>query len=137
MEFDEFPDAEAAAAYLIREADVPNVGARVYSSIPTNPTYPLIILHRFGGVPAERRRLDRARIQVEAWGGTKSQARTAAAAARVALLAGAGTTLSTGGGAPVNAFISEVEDELGLQWLPDPPTNRDRYIFGIAIYLHS
>jgi hypothetical protein len=35
---------------------------------------------------------------------------------------------------PVSAFISGVEDSLGLTWQPDPSTGRDRYIFGVSIY---
>lgn len=134
-DFETFPDAEAACGYAMRLAGV--ASARVYSSVPHTPTYPLVTFSRVGGVPRERHRLDRARIQVTAWGNTKSEAFDVANAARIALHRMEGTTLSTGSGAPVNAFVTGVEDDLGMFWSPDEETARDRYVFGVAVYLHA
>jgi hypothetical protein len=30
-----------------------------------------------------------------------------------------------------------VDDTLGLTWLPDPPTARDHYVFGVSVTLHA
>ena len=130
--FDVFPDAEAAASIILRNANIS--GGRVYSSIPATPTFPLIVVERVGGIPAVRQRLDRARVQISTWGNSKSETRLIAMQARAALLTAEGTTvvISTG-----NAVITGVDDDLGLFWSPDSATDRDRHIFGVEIFLHA
>jgi len=130
-----FPDAEAIAGWKMRT--VPLAGGRVYSSLPHTPAWPLITLERIGGNPAERHYLDAPRIQVSVWGNSKSEAHDIAQQARVTLHGLEGTTVTTGGGAPANAVITGVEDDLGMFWSPDEVTGRDRYIFGVRLYLHS
>jgi hypothetical protein len=134
-EYEAFPDAEAIAGWKMRSAGL--AGSRVYSSVPKTPTYPLITIQRIGGQPAERHRLDAARIQVTVWGTSKSEAFDIAQLARVSLHGLEGDLVTVGGGAPVNAFITGVEDDLGLFWSPDEPTGRDRYIFGVRLFLHG
>lgn len=133
---DTFPDAEALIGIILRAASITGLSSRVYSSIPKAPTYPLITIKRIGGIPAERHRLDRARIQIDVWGNTKSEARDIADAARVAIFAAEGQTYDETG-TEMDGFITCVEDDLGLAFIPDPATARDRYVFGLAIYLHS
>ena len=65
-ETDVMPDAESVASKIIRAG----TGGRVYSSIPSKPTYPLIVVQRLGGIPRTRR-LDAANIQVDVWGTSK------------------------------------------------------------------
>lgn len=135
--FDTFPDAEAVASGRLRDEDIPNLLKRVYSSVPKkDPTYPLAVVQRLGGVPAERHRLDAARIQVDVWGALdtqKSTIRAVAEAARRALHELEGGTVNE----PVDAFVSGVADSTGLTWLPDPLTDRPRYTFSVVLYLHS
>lgn len=126
-----FPDAEAIAGKALRDADITGLSTRVYSSLPKEPTYPLAIVKRIGGVPAERHQLDKASLQIEVWGGPKADIHDISQDARVVLHELEGTTVSD-----PNAFVAAVEDTLGLAWLPDPVTNRDRYIFGVTLYLH-
>jgi len=128
---DVFPDAEAAVSKAIRTA----LGARVYSSIPKRPEYPLILVRRYGGLAPMRRRLDLAEIQVDVYGNSKSEARLLASQARAAIHEAEATTqtISTG-----NAWISGVKDTQGLFWLPDeenPALNR--YTFSVSVYLHA
>lgn len=125
-----FPDIEAMVGKVLRDANV--VSQRVYSSLPSSPTYPLVTFARLGGIPADERKLDRARIQIEAWGNSKSEARAGAEAARKAVHLSEGTAVPQFAG-----FITRVEDELGLMFLPDPPTGRDRYLFAVAVYAIS
>lgn len=132
--YEVFPDIEAIVGYVIRSADIDGLDARVYSSIPREPTYPLAIVKRIGGTPAERHHLDAGRIQVEVWGGSKSEIHDITQLARVAIHEAEGTTFAVDGGAPVDAVVTGVEDDLGLQWIPDPTTGRDRYIFGVIVY---
>jgi len=133
--FNPFPDAEAAAGWTLRQANI--ASQRVYSSIPTNPVYPLVVLRRIGGQPAEIHYMDASRIQVDVWGTSKSEAFDIAQAARVALHGMSGTTLTTGGGAPVNCYIASVDDDLGMMFMQDSITGKDRYIFGVQLYVRT
>lgn len=125
-----FPDTEAIAIKALRDAGV--CGGRVYSSVPNTPTWPILVVQRLGGLPAVERRLDRARVQVDAWGTNKAEARDAAEAARLALHRAEGDAFPSLAG-----YVTGVEDELGLMFLPDQETKRDRYIFAVAVYAHS
>ena len=137
-----FPDATAVVSGVIRAALLTGLDKRVYSSIPKSPQYPLATVTRLGGLPAVREYLDMARIDISVWGGAKgdppggpsqSTIHDIAQAIRALLMSRAGTTVST----PVAAFISEVEDALGLSFVPDPLTSRDRWLFSVNVYLRS
>lgn len=127
-----FPDWEALAAQQLRD----HIGGGVFSSVPKDPDYPLITVQRVGGTPVERHWVDRATIQIDVWGENKGQARDLADQARVALHNMEGVTYAREFGNVDDAFVNGVEDTLGLTWSPDPPTGRDRYIFGVDIYGH-
>lgn len=134
--FEEFPDFEALAAAIIRNS----LDARVYSSLPQSPTFPLILVQRIGGVPIEEHHLDLASIQVDVWGTNKSEARLLATQARVALHESEGVyhhSDDSGEDWPVTAYVTRVRDTTGLAWAPDPISNRDRYVFGVTIAGHS
>ena len=111
-DFITMPDLEAVASVTLRNAGISGLNG-VYSSIPGNPTYPLITVKRPSGLPAVRYRLDMARIQVDVWGGapgdgpkapTKSVIHDIAQQARIALLRLEGRSVTS----PVPAFISAV-----------------------------
>lgn len=129
-ELSRFPDIEAMAARALRNASV--CGGRAYSSIPRNPTWPLAVVQRLGGTPVDFRRLDQASIQVDVYGNDKSEARSEADSARVALHAAEGSSFYTEMG-----YLTGVEDQSGLTFLPDPVTNRDRYTFSVYLYAHT
>lgn len=133
--FNPFPDAEATANWKLRQANI--ASGRVYSSIPTSPTYPLVVLKRIGGQPAERHYLDASRIQFDVWGNSKSEAFDIAQSARVIIHDMAGTTFTVAGGAPVDCAVLAVDDDLGLMFMQDSITGRDRYIFGCQLYVRS
>lgn len=130
VSFDTFPDLEAIVASALRDAGV--CGGRVYSSVPRTPTWPLATVKRLGGIPADRRALDAGRIQVDVWGNNKSEARDAAELARRSLHEAEGTTFTE-----FQGFVTGVEDELGLTFLPDPDSGRDRYVFACRVLAHS
>lgn len=125
------PDAELVIARALR-AD-PDVAAmtsgRVYTEIPRDPVWPMLRLFRIGGTADTSAYYERARLQIDAWGESKHQARLLAATARHALLLMPGRV---GDG----AIIGEVVDDHGLLWAPDPDTGRPRYLFGVRILLH-
>lgn len=125
------PDAEAIAFEVLD-----GEGLSAHGRIPDSPTWPLLTVQRLGGIPAERHWLDTARIQVSAWGGddrdtARAEARDLADAARAALHGAEGTAVASAG-----AFVTGVEDDLGLAYLPDPQTGRDRYVFAVRLYAH-
>lgn len=137
--FNVLPDLEAAASVALRDAAITDLEG-VHSSIPAkNPVYPLLVVQRLGGTPAVRQYLDRARIQIDVWGGARREGNLAipkstildiAQKARVVLLELEGQTLT----APVSLFISGVDDALGITWSPDPTSGRDRYVFSMWLY---
>lgn len=136
--FNTLPDLEAVASVALRTGSIGGL-AGVHSSIPAkSPVYPLITVQRLGGTPAVRRYLDRARIQVDVWGGnrkdgspiSKSDILDISQAARVVLLEMEGESIHE----PVDVFVSAVEDAMGLTWAPDPTTGRDRYTFSMWLY---
>jgi hypothetical protein len=132
IRYEIFPDAEAVVNTVLRDAAITGVTG-VHSSIPKTPTFPLIITKRTGGVPVERHHLDRARIQVEVWGNSKSEALDIAQEARTLIHEMEGQQFTD----PVDAYVTGVDDAFGLQWLPDNVTHRDRYIFAIDVFLHQ
>lgn len=92
-----------------------------------------VTVQRVGGLPAERHRLDRARLEVQAWAADEDTASLVARTARAALMEMEGETVEAD---QDNAgFVSAVDDDLGLAFLPDstrtPPT--PRWTFGVEI----
>lgn len=129
------PDAELLTVSYLRTVTgvTDEVGQRVYTELPANPTWPLLVVTRPspGTVLAEAT-LDAASIQTAAYANSKYEARQAAAAA-VAALADAD------GWAHASGYISATEPLGGLLWLPDEDfTNpRPRYLFDTAVYVRS
>lgn len=130
---DVFPDSEALAGAVLRDL----LDCGVYSSVPRTPSYPLVTISRVGGIPVEYHRLDFASLQIDVWGTSKTEARDIAAEARAALFGMEGQSYSMADDWPDDAVVTGVSDTLGLTWLPDPETNRDRYVFGVGLYLHA
>lgn len=138
VEYATFPDSEALVATWLRTAGG-GIPARVYSSIPNTPVWPLIVVKRIGGVPVERHWVDRARLQIDVYGGTaKSEAADVAALARTRIMTMEGRVFTVAGGDAADAEVKAVIDDLGLSWQPDPDYTpaRPRYIFGVALILH-
>jgi len=130
------PDLEAVCARTLRDVG----GMRAYSSIPSEPEWPLVVVRRLGGVPAVREKLDAAFIQFDVWGGakgdpppqvSKSDVQQLADQARVLIFELEGMAFHYD---PHHVFVSGVEDAGGMHWLPDPQTGRDRYEFSLRVY---
>jgi hypothetical protein len=125
------PDVELLATIYLRTVGeiTTLVGSRVGTSLPAEPQFPYLVVRRYGGLPPVPGHLDAARLQVDAWGRTKQEARYLAATAQAALHAMPQAT-HTG------AVVTGVDDDLGLTWQPDPETDTPRYIVGLAVYAH-
>lgn len=107
------------------------VDERVYEIIPDGAVFPLVRVRRVGGVPVIPYRLDRARLQIEAWvpsleeGGTEYQATQVARVAHAAI--------HTAPGAHDDGVVTSVEDLVGFFPDDDPETGRLRTGFEVAM----
>lgn len=130
---DVLPDAELVAIdYLLAQPEIATlVGARISNTSPSSPTYPYLTVERVGGRRQIRVRLDNARLQVGAWGATRTEASLLARTAEAALIRMKGYVHDTG-------VVGLVDSEMGPSWMPDtvrlPPT--PRFIFTVAARLH-
>lgn len=74
------PDIEQLVSEFLRaQAEVTAlVGQRVYTAVPNEPTFPLLLLKRIAGSPvlSRPRVIDAPVVQLDAYGGTKKQAHT-------------------------------------------------------------
>lgn len=128
------PDAEAIVSSFLRgRSEVTAlVASRVYTEIPNSPTFPLVRIYRFGGAPLTSYPLhvDQALLQIDCFGGTKSQARTLAETVRAVLVEAAATTLS--GGVVTAATFGP------LTYLPDPGYTpaKPRYTTDVTVTIH-
>lgn len=129
-EYDVFPNMEGLLSSIIRNGVT---GSRVYSSLPKDPTYPLIIVTRVGGTPLEEHQLDLASVQFRVWGNSKKEALELAQAARVALHKGEAVKYVVGEDWPVGGTILSVKDTTGISWAPDNDTEKDGYVFGLSV----
>lgn len=141
-EVDVFPDAEAVAIKHLR-MDQTIAQGRVYGKIPSDPQWPIITLHRAGGLPREAHSVDGANIHVDCWAQSKQEARLVAAQARASLMRLQGQTVSVllDGTVEVGGFVTAVSDAQGPFWLPDPDKPLEeggsRYFFQVAITLRN
>ena len=93
----------------------------------------LVTVTRVGGLPAVRQYLDAARIDINVWGSTKTEAQTIAQKARGLCMDLEGQAVTS----PVAAWVSGVEDALGMTYLPDQATNVDRYVFSVRVFARA
>lgn len=129
---------QIASAYLRSRTEVTDLVAdRVWTEIPNLPTFPLVKLTRVGGGPAGApAHLDRAIVQIEAYGGTKYEARRLAATCAAVLDSHevAGTDLHGG-------YVTGSEPG-SLRYLPDEETRtskenaRPRYLLEVVLLVH-
>ena len=124
-----FVDVEGAVRTWARANAriVAQVAARSFFGVPDGGQLPLLTLRRVGGAPdAGEAPVDVALISFECWGRTKQEAAAVAAALKSAAESvAAGTPM----GADVICYGASVELEL---WLPDPKTDRPRYVVDVA-----
>lgn len=128
------PDAEQLLSVFLR--DQPEIAsiidARVYTAIPKQAEFPLILVRRVTGAPRLSRplHLDQAGMQLDAYGGSKKQAHTLIETARAVIAARIEGTHELG---VVTGY------EFGpLSWLPDPTDSpaRARYVADVDLFIH-
>jgi len=127
------PDAvKATIDWLASDsALVELVAGRISTSSPAAPTYPYLTVQRIGGVPIRSSSIDRASIQISAWGSDEDEASLVARTALAALVRMKNYRTAA-------AVAAVIGIELGLGWVPDTVRNppAPRFIFSVAVLVH-
>lgn len=135
-------DAERlVSAWLRAQAEVTAVvGPRVFVGlVPAGQAFPLVTVERIGGVPHPGPlHLDRARLQIDAWGRGSTASPVPSGRAQVRDLAALVQALlhERLPGRHELGVVTAVEEDLGLSWSPDPEDGRDRFLFGVTVFTH-
>jgi hypothetical protein len=121
------PDVEAAAVAYLRAglgvlAD--KVATRVPAVVPNVPPPANMVKVSLTGGSRPRLVQDTAQLTVECWSANDPTASLLARTAHAYMLAASGTT--AGG-----VFVRKVETVGGVQYFPDPDTNKPRYQFTV------
>lgn len=100
----------------------------IAGELPQKATWPFLTVQLTGGnVPVERR-LVGATVQVDAWGGTRAEARKLCATAHASLI-------EMGGIQPSGAVVTGVQTLIAPRKFPEP--NRPRYQFEVRLWAHE
>jgi hypothetical protein len=137
------PDDEAA---LIRYlGTVPEVVAltpatSISSELPADPAYPVVLVHRIGGTATGYwNAIDEPVVQIDVEGepGTKAAVKKLAQTVGAAVLAIANEIVDLGELGRV--VLCSADEEVGLQWLPDPDpvAPYPRYIARYRLITHN
>lgn len=136
--FDVFPDSELLATTILAEGDwgaltQPHIG----TAIPDGANFDIgvVVVARSGGQPRERHRIDRPRIQVDVLASQKAHAALLVQQARYILMSAEGFHYDLASGP--DAFLSGVDDELGVIWIFDPISLQPRYTLSVRFTVHA
>lgn len=124
------PDVESIVIqYLKQQEDVLELltdSARISSELKQKAEFPCLTAAQGPGIVRVERFLVGHRIQVDAWGGTREEARLLARTAHAALLELRGTQDL--------GIVTGVETILAPRKFPDPVNNRPRYLFEVRVW---
>lgn len=100
------------------------VDTRVYTKVPSDPTFPLVRVRRLGGalVVSHHAWLDAPRIQYDVWGDTKKATWRIADTVRRALIDGQGQAYSPMG------WIDGVTETIAPHEVDDPGSDRVHFV---------
>lgn len=126
-----YGDVESAAKAWLATTDVAPLvtrtagGLSVFLAMPASAPTPCVIVRRVGGGPAVRKDLpeDHSRLSFDCWADTRSQAILIART-----LIAECDSLGRNGGYIAGSVYLCVADVLSLLWLPDPDSDKPRYI---------
>jgi hypothetical protein len=103
----------------------------VSTELPPDPVLPRIRVTLSGGNPIGRHWIKEARVMVEAWANSKTEALTLIVEAAYVLETELdGTQLTEG-------VINSFEQNTGISWMPDPINNTPRYMLGFVAIMHE
>lgn len=122
------PDVELVTVLWLQTIDgIADIGADVFTSLPHDPTPPLLRVLRVGGATEARGWLDVARVQIDAWADDKETAHTLARAAQIAMRGMPGSH--------DHGVVTGVDDGV-FRWNPDPDYGWPGYTADYLVYLH-
>jgi hypothetical protein len=128
------PDGELAVIqYLRARSQVTALVSadRITSALAPQPTYPVVIVKRIGGLANAWQRVDDVALQVEVIGGSRYQCHELARTVRACIMAIFNDTVS-------EAVLVSASEEVGIQWMPDevvvPPLPRYVARYGVLIH---
>ena len=123
-----FPDSEAVAVSWLR-AQPELAGVKVTTDlVGWLAGQQRVVITRIGGVPSLAIRIDNPRLDVDVYAEDKARAHDLAQLARAAL-----HELPEGDHTALGAVVAHVNDDTGLQWLPDISTSAARYTFAVRL----
>lgn len=129
------PDAEMAIIeYLRSRTEVTSLvpAARITTTRPPTPTYPLVTVMRIGGTATAWQQIDEPALQIDVIGGSRYQCQQIARTIRACILAIRNDTVAEG------VLVTGTE-EVGPQWLPDqvvvPPL--PRFVARYRVFIHK
>jgi hypothetical protein len=141
--FGSFPDAELMATTVLAAAKAGNqlggfTDVQIGTRIPDNADFTkgVVVVTRAGGLPAERIRIDRPRLQVDVWHTDKQSARDLADLCRQRIFEAEGEMITTPGNVDVG-FLSGVDTDTPLSWAFDPISLKPRYMFSVRFTTHQ
>jgi hypothetical protein len=128
------PDAELTLIQYLRartEVTSKIPAARIVTSIPPKPTYPIVLVSRAGGKAVVKEYIDEPALQVSVVGGTKYDCSELIRTIRAAIVSIANDRVDAG------LLVSGFE-EVGAQWTPDTTTTPplSRYIARFTVLMH-
>lgn len=135
MPINVLPDAELALIQFLRSrsevtALVPS--ARITTTTPPEPTYPIVRVMRIGGTSTSWGAIDEPAFQVDVVGGSRYLCQQIARTVRACILAIANDTVSEG-------TLASASEEVGIQWIPDsvvvPPL--PRFVARYRVFIHK
>lgn len=104
------------------------VGPRVATELPPKASFPYLTLFLTGGNVIVERHLSAPTVQVDAWGGTRAEARNLALVAQ--------GVIHTLRGTYTEGVVSGAEDLIPVRRLFDATANRPRYMFEVRVFAH-
>lgn len=129
------PDSELALIEYLRgrseiTALVP--AARITTTLPPKPTYPVVLIQRAGGLADAWQQIDEPAFQVDVVGGSRYQCQQLARTVRACILA-------IFNDAVTEAVLVSASEEVAIQWFPDtvvtPPLSR--FVARYRVLLHK
>lgn len=121
-----FPDIAEVGIDIIRAGFTANdVTAAVGNVLPSSAAGAFVLVRRQGG-PRRDLVTDTGQLRVEATAATRAEAHDVAQIARALLHAAAGTVVD-------GTTVYRVDELGGPQELPDPTSNRPRYLFTVLV----
>jgi hypothetical protein len=134
--FPHIPYTEALVAEWLRENMTETPVSGVYSSLPSTPSWPLLLVKAIGGGGIRAYWMDTPLLQVESWANSKTEGWKVIEEARRKVYRMTGQMFLAADGYPDDGVVTDVRDSIGITWLPDPVTHRDRYIWDVLLTVH-